>query len=527
MDAIETNTLLTRLGATELAGGIAAGDLSAREVTDAHINRIEAVDGALNAIVLPRFEAARQEADAADAAQRRGERLGPLHGVPVTIKDQFHVTGLPTTYGVSRLAENRPVRDGTLVAALRDAGAIVLGKTNVPQGLGLHETVNDLFGRTNNPWDLDRTPGGSSGGEGAIIAAGGAPLGLGADFGGSLRVPAAWCGVSTLKPTARRLPMDAAPVRTGSGAEGIVGQPGPMARSTADVALALRILVDAVNARPTGSTPPVPWREPAHLDVSELRIALLPEIDRFAPSPAVRRALEEAVTALRSEGAVVETWDEAPDTGRGMELAIRLYTADGSGWSRTIIGTDTPHPLVKGDLRLQSMPSWMIRLLATGLGAAGQRRTARLLRSIGRTSADGLMQLLGDRLAYEAAFVAAMDVGRFDAVLCPAMPLPAPRHDQTPEVPDLAASVMLFNLLGMPAGVTPVTRVRPGEESDRADSKDRCVRAARDVERGSAGLPVGVQVVAPHWREDVVLAVMETIEAQVVRDPGYPTRPPM
>jgi fatty acid amide hydrolase len=143
--------------AAEIASRIRTGEVSAREILQAHIDRIREVDRVLNAVVVPRFEQALAEADAADAARGRGEPLGPLHGVPVTIKDQFDVAGMPTTFGLSRLKDHVAAADGPMVTALRQAGAIVLGKTNVPQTLGAHETDNALFGRTRNPWDPGRT----------------------------------------------------------------------------------------------------------------------------------------------------------------------------------------------------------------------------------------------------------------------------------------------------------------------------------------------------------------------------------
>jgi Asp-tRNA(Asn)/Glu-tRNA(Gln) amidotransferase A subunit family amidase len=155
---MQTTVPLTRLGAGELARSIAVGDLSARETVDAHLDRIEEVDDRLNAVVWRRFEEARREADAGRrrSPPRRASR--PLHGVPVTIKDQFDVAGLPNTFGVARLADRSSTEDGRMVAALRGAGAIVLGKTNVPPALGAIETDNAMFGRTNNPWDLDPYP---------------------------------------------------------------------------------------------------------------------------------------------------------------------------------------------------------------------------------------------------------------------------------------------------------------------------------------------------------------------------------
>ncbi len=522
---MQTTVPLTQLGVVELARSIAVGDVSTREVVDAHLDRIEEVDGRLNALVLPRFEEARLEADEADTARRRGDPLGPLHGVPVTIKDQFDVAGLPTTFGVARLADRRVDRDGRMVAALREAGAIVLGKTNVPPALGAIETDNAMFGRTNNPWDPERTPGGSSGGDAALVAAAGIPLSLGADLGGSLRVPAAWCGVCTLVPTIPRLPIDRAPVRTGAGR--VDAQAGPFARTTADVALAVRVMVDAIVARPTHSNPPVPWREPPEAGVAGLRVALLPEIDGFAPSPAIRRALVEAATALRSAGADVEPWTSVPDIGQAVAIALRRWTADGGSWLRQTLEGEKPHPLIKQDVQGASLPNPAIRLLAATLHATGQQRAARVLRHVRKTSARELSDILGDHLTYADTFMTALDAGRYDLVLCPATPLPAVPHGMTKHLPDLHTTSLLTTTLGLPAGVMPVTRVRPGEESDRPASRDKAIQAARTAEQGSAGLPVGVQVVARHWREDLILAAMAAIESKALAEPDHPGLPPL
>jgi Asp-tRNA(Asn)/Glu-tRNA(Gln) amidotransferase A subunit family amidase len=521
---MQTTVRLSQLDATELARSIAAGDVSAREVVDAHLDRIEEVNGWLNALVWPRFDQARREADEADAARRRGDPLGPLHGLPITVKDQFDVAGLPTTFGMARLATRRVATDGPMVAALRDAGAIVLGKTNVPPALGAVETDNATFGRTNNPWDPARTPGGSSGGDAALVAAAGIPLSLGADFGGSLRIPAAWCGVCSLVPTIPRLPIDRPPIRSGASLE--LAQAGPFARTTADVALALRVLIDGVVARPRGSTPPVPWRDAPGTGVAGLRVAVLREIDGFAPAPAIRRGLDEAAEALRAAGALVEPWDQAPDTGQAIAIGMRMWTADGGTWMRQLLGDEKPHPIIKADVQAASLPNVAVRALAAYLRAAGQHRTANLLRHMRKASARELSDLLGDKLTYLETFIAALDAGNYDLVLCPATPIPAAPHGLTKRLPDVATPAVLFTMLGVPAGVVPVTRVRPGEESDRPDSRDAALRAARAAEQGSAGLPVGVQLVARHWREDLVLAAMQAIETEVSSRPDHPAFPP-
>ena len=505
---------LTQFGAVELARAIQAGDVSAREVVDAHIERIEEVDEALNAVVIRRFEAARAEADAADSARRHGESLGPLHGVPVTIKDQFDVAGLPTVVGTPRLRGAVARSDGPVVGAWRRAGAIVLGKGNAPQLLGAVETDNDVFGRTNNPWDLERTPGGSSGGDAAIVAARGVPLALAADLGGSLRLPAAWCGLTTLVPTARRFPTAALPgSRMAIDSAGVVAVPGPFARSTADATAALRVMARDMVARPRGMHPPVPWAEPADVDVSRLRVAVIPEVAGWTPSPAVRRALDDAAETLRASGADVETWDDAPDLERFIHLGIALFTAAGNAPYRQALDGDPAHALLKGDLFMGSLPNAARAPLASLMRSLGQQRAARLVPWTLRTSAARLYELLGERIVLEEAFLEALDAGGFDAIVLPPAPHPAPRHRSTPEMVDANLGGSAFNVLGMPSGVVPVTTVRAGEESDRAPSRDGAERAVRASEEGSAGLPVGVMVAARHWREDVVLAVMAAIEA--------------
>ena len=509
-------TRLTQFGAVELARAVEAGDVSAREVVDAHIERIEAVDGELNAVVIRRFESARDEADAADAARRRGTPLGPLHGVPVVIKDQFDVAGLPTTFGTPSRRDRLAHEDGQVVAAWRRAGAIVLGKGNVPQYLQAIETDNDVFGRTNNPWDTERTPGGSSGADAAIVAAGGVPLALAADLGGSLRLPAAWCGVATLMPTPRRFPTASIPgFRTALDREGIVAVPGPFARTTADLDVALRVMAEDLVAHPQGVHPPVPWADPARVDVSRMRIAVIPTANGWPPAPAIRRSLDEAAAALHASGAEVEHWDDAPDLEEAVRLGIAIFSSAGAGPIRVLLAGDPPHALVRGDLQMASLPNAARAPLARLLRALGQERAARLLPATYRRSAADLYDLLGDRFALEAAFVRALDAGGYDAVLLPPTPVPAPRHRTAAALVDAPHGPMAFTVLGMPTGVVPLTTVGEGEESDREHSRDGAVRAVRENELGSAGLPVGVMVAARHWREDVVLAVMSAIETSV------------
>ena len=234
-------TDLTTLSAADLAKAIAAGDLTAVDAVDACIARIEEVNLRLNAVVVPLFDEARTRARQADLTPLR-ER-GPLHGVPVTVKECFDVVGTASTAGLTARSGHRAVADAALVARLRQAGAIILGKTNVSQLLMFVESDNPVYGRTNNPGNVERSAGGSSGGEGAIVAARGSALGVGTDIGGSVRVPAHCCGIHSIKPTPGRLSVDGTvPVVGPAARDAIPNSGGLLARHVADLRLALNVL---------------------------------------------------------------------------------------------------------------------------------------------------------------------------------------------------------------------------------------------------------------------------------------------
>jgi len=243
----DTTNPIILSSASELADAIRSKQWNSRAIVEAHLERIAKVNPKLNAIVQLTADTARKEADEADAAVARGEIKGPLHGVPMTIKDTLETSGVICTGGTKGRASYVPKADATAVARLRAAGAIFLGKTNVPELAGAIESDNLVYGRTNNPYDLARTPGGSSGGEAAIISACGSPLGLGTDAGGSIRIPAHFCGLAALKPTSGRVP------RTGQfpqpmGARAPVFHVSLISRRIEDLALHCRSSPDPIFA---------------------------------------------------------------------------------------------------------------------------------------------------------------------------------------------------------------------------------------------------------------------------------------
>jgi amidase len=414
---------LTFMSATALAAAIRAREVSVVDVIDAHLARIAAVNPRLNAVVQLDTERALTEARAADMALARGEILGPLHGVPFTVKDVIETEALICAAGLPERAAFVPAEDATVVARLRDAGAILLGKTNVPSGGGGIECDNALYGRTNNPYDLTRTPGGSSGGEAATIAAGGSPLGLGSDSGGSVRFPAHNCGVAGLKPTTGRVPA------TGAGHVGDVSDVrtvvGLLAREVQDLALAFP-LIAGVDWR-DASVVPMPLSDPAAVEMKHLRVAFYTDDGVSVPTPETAAAVRAAARALADAGATVEE-QAPPRIAECWEITQGVWR-----WHR---------------------------------GESTATEYARVLHRWGRLRS----RLLGF-------------MEQRDLVLCPVAATPAVRHGDTADY--MQATLISYTILNSLTGWPAVA-----------------VRASTSPE----GLPIGVQVVARPWREDVALA---------------------
>ena len=431
-------------------------DVSSVEAVEACLQRIAAVNDRLNAVVAFADDAITRAVEA-DASLARGDDLGPLHGVPFTIKDSFDTDGVVSTAGTIGWRERVPDRDATVVARLRAAGAILLGKTNTPEFTWSDETDNDVYGRTSNPYDLTRTPGGSSGGPAAIVAAGGSPFDIGSDTGDSIRQPAHVCGIAGIKPTQGRVP------RTGhwpsfAGIVASLQQLGPMARRVDDLTLILPLI-----AGPDGEDPhvaPVPMGRPDDVEVGGLRVVAFTDNGIRTPTPETAAAVTAAAAAVGATGAAID-WRVPPGLVEAWEAWDALIRSDGYGWLRRLIasagtpglgsyetrGWIDPQPPVPGDT-------------LSALVEAADRARSRLLRWF----ADA------------------------DLIVCPAMPQPAIRHGESnePWFGDTYSDV--HNLTGWPAAV-----VRGGTSND--------------------GLPIGVQLVAHPWREDVALAAARVVEA--------------
>jgi Asp-tRNA(Asn)/Glu-tRNA(Gln) amidotransferase A subunit family amidase len=452
----------------EMAQQVRARKISPVELVDAHLARIGELNPKLNAFVEVDSDRAREYAKAAEAAltiSSKTDSLGALHGVPISIKSSIDVAGLRTECG-SRLRKGIVAHeDAPLVARLRAAGAIILGNTNVPEFLMAYETDNLLYGRTNSPWDLERTPGGSSGGEAAAIAAGCSAGGIGSDGGGSVRIPAHYSGICGLKPTPGRIPSTGHyPGSAGPFAQ--LGVVGPMARTIRDVEQLFEVVAGPDPGDPCAA--PVPLRRWTGAEISKLRVAYF-EDDGVTPvTPETAAAVRVAAKALRELGFQVERW-VPPGLERVWRLWWNLFGRAGQmAFEQTIAGREAELSPVLRDFRA--------RVAAEPPLSAGE-----------------LLNTLLERDVIRNAILAKME--EFPILLCPACAVPAFRHGEREwtvqgrrvEYLKAMSYSQWFNLLGNPAAVVPVSK-------------------------SPEGLPIGVQIVGRPWEEEAVLAIAAKIE---------------
>jgi Asp-tRNA(Asn)/Glu-tRNA(Gln) amidotransferase A subunit family amidase len=462
--------------ASEIAAQIRARSVSPVEVARVHLERIERFNSKLNAFVDCQAESVLDKAREAEKAVMRGEYLGPLHGVPLSIKSSIDVAGHRCEAGTRLRAGYVATQDAPLVSRLRAAGAVVLGVTNTPELLMAWETDNLLYGRTNNPWDLARTAGGSSGGEAAAIAAGLSAGGVGSDGGGSIREPAHFCGICGLKPTPGRIPSTGHFPKSG-GPFALIGVVGPMARTVADLQILFAAMAGAEDGDPCSA--PVTLREISEKELRAIGVGFFEDDGRTPVTAETRSAVTQAARTLSQSGFRVE-----PFRPEGLEEARQLWWKFFGIAGGMILG-----PMLRGHESelspiLREFSSWTAAepvytgesLLATWLGRDDVRE--RIL----------------------------LQMRKYPVLICPTAAIPAFRHGErewlvegkTVKYLDAWSYCEWFNLLGFPAVVVPVGR-------------------------SAEGLPIGVQIVGRPWEEELVLAVAAVLE----RELGPWPHPPM
>jgi amidase len=465
--------------ATELVEALANRTVSSRQLVDNAIARIEALDTKINAVVVRDFTTARQAADAADQALARGERR-PLLGLPMTVKEQFNTSGLPTTWGDPKFKDWQPAGDALAVTRLKTAGAVILGKTNVPLQLADWQTYNQVYGTTNNPWDLTRTPGGSSGGSAAALAGGFVALELGSDIGGSLRAPAHFCGVFSHKPSLDLVPQrGAGPPETPAIPMRIdLAVAGPMARSAADLALGLSVL-----AGPDEMTDAIGYKlalPPArHGALKDFRVLVIDTHPLCPTAGSVTGALDRLAQRLQMSGCAVSRGSpRLPDLAATTRLYVKLLLA--------FFSVDLP-----ADLHRQ------VAGAAKALSADDESLAACRLRGLTISFPDWVHAnrvRAGMRMQWQSLFQ------DFDVVLCPPMPTVAFPHDHSPQLTrqlDIDGKLVSYDdqivwasmatLFGLPATTAP-------------------------IDRSETGLPIGVQIISGYLEDHTTIAFARLIE---------------
>ncbi|HEV2157499.1 amidase [Bradyrhizobium sp.] len=466
-----------------LLGALHARKISASELLAHTIARIEALDGPINAIIVRDFDRAREAARAADAALGRGERL-PLLGIPVTLKEPFNVAGLPTTWGFPHFRDFRPAEDALLVSRLKAAGAVIIGKTNIPIGLRDFQSYNEIYGATKNPWDLGRSPGGSSGGCGAALAAGFGPLSIGSDIGGSIRVPAHFCGVFGHKPSLGLVPLRGyslppAPPVPGQGDLAVVG---PMARTAPDLALSLDVIAGPDETRDgVGYRLALPASR--HNDLKSFRILVIDTHPLMPTGDAVRSAIGRLAERLERSGAhVARASSSLPDLAESARLYMKLLN-----------GARSP------------------RLTPAALAEA-QDAAAALApddRSLQAERARGWGMIHRDWLVLDAARLQLQQkwyqlFREFDAVIYPVAAVPAFPHDHSEPF-----DARQFDVDGKLYNYSDACFIW-------ADPASTCglPATAVPIERTSSGLPVGVQIIGPYLEDRTTIALAGLIERE-------------
>jgi amidase len=484
---------LEYLAAGQLVEGLRRKRFSSLELTDHLIARIERRDAAINAVVVRDFDRARDAARAADAALARGEQR-PLLGVPMTVKESFNMAGLPTTWGIPQASNFRARDDALIVARCRSAGAVLLGKTNVPIVLADWQSYNAIYGVTRNPWNLERTPGGSSGGAAAALAAGFVPLELGSDIGGSLRVPAHFTGVMALKPTLGLVPTrghtppGAAPLPRNDDLVVV----GPMARSAGDLALLFDVIAEP-DELTTGVGYRLALRPPRHERLTGHRVLMIDSHPLVPTAAPVRAALERLAGRLARSGVKVErSHPLLPDLAEAARTYMRLLLSFSAAfWP----------------------PALYEELKNAGAAFAADDRslTAERARAIGLSHRDWLMADIARSSVQQQWRALFADV---DVVLCPPMPVTAFAHDHSAR-----QEQRRLEIDGVPYPYVDVGLVWAGPATSAG-----LPAAVVPIERGDNPLPIGVQIIGPHLGDRTVLAFAAGIEREFggfVPPPGY------
>nr|XP_009672498.1 PREDICTED: fatty-acid amide hydrolase 1-like [Struthio camelus australis] len=505
--SVDTVSILS-LPLPELSKKLHDGSLPPEQVFYAYVGKALQVTRETNCITDYLWESETQIQQAA-----RPEQPGLLYGVPVSIKDSINCQGYDSTVGFVSNLNNPAAEDSVLVQVLKRQGAVPFVKTNVPQSLISYDCENLIFGQTFSPLLYTRTPGGSSGGEGALIGAGGSILGFGTDLGGSLRLPAAFCGICALKPTGNRLSKKG--IISGiAGQKSVVAAVGPMAKDVESLALSMRALLCEDMFSLDSTVPPLPFKEEVYSSTRPLRIGYY-ETDFFTmPSPAMRRAVRETKQLLEDAGHTLVPFKVDNINYFIFNLCMRGLFADGGASFLKKFKGELEEKSMRLFLWLSRTPDWLKTLLSW-ITKPFMPRLSGVIRSMRVNTVEDLWSLHHEIEESRNKFITQWKKLNLDVMLCPvlgpALPIGYPR-----KLSVAVSYTILYNCLDFPAGVVPVTTVTDEDEEElkgyKGHFQDWWDWTLAKGFRGSVGLPVAVQCVALPWQEELCLRLMREVE---------------
>ncbi|XP_030062901.1 vitamin D3 hydroxylase-associated protein [Microcaecilia unicolor] len=506
--AVSAGSILS-LSLQDLAQKLREASLSPEDVLRTYMEKALQVTRELNCVT-----DYLQECEAQLRRLRGQDRRGLLYGVPVSLKDNFNCKGHDSTLGLQQNLFCPVPEDCVVVQVLKAQGAIPFVKTNIPQSLLSYDCSNVIFGQTLNPWNHEKTSGGSSGGEAALIAGGGSVLGLGTDIGGSIRFPGAFCGICSLKPTGNRLSRQGVKSSL-MGQKTVTAAVGPMARDVDSLALCMKALLCDHMFRLDPTVPPIPFRDEVYDSTSPLRIGYY-ETDGFMmPVPSMRRAILETKQLLEAAGHTLVPFTLPRLDYAVLELAMRGLAADGGSTFLKAFKGDFVDPTLKSQILLFKLPGWLKRLLSIVLRPLYPRIAKSLKNLAGVSSVQDLWLQHVEATEYCHEFITEWNKLELDVMLCPLLS-PAQKIGYPGKLFAGICYTVLYNLLNFPAGVVPVTTVTEKDERElkhhQGYYKDPWDKQIVKAMEGGVGLPVAVQCVALPWQEELCLRFMKEVE---------------
>ena len=522
----ETRNVILGSSITELSALLNDDKITSEQILKVYHSRAITIGLSLELIAESNYKEALELAKKCDKIRRETlkeerNKLGGLFGIPISIKDSFEQKGLDSTCGGAAKCFKPCPEDGKIIQLLKSRGAIPFIRSNVPQTLGILDCVNATWGRGLNPWNKDKSIGGSSGGEGGMIAAKCSPIGLGSDAMGSIRIPAAFCGIPSFKPTTGRFSTkghSSIGPYSRSKMSNIYPNHGPLGRCADDLALFTKELITEDVIRIDPALPYIPWNEAKFQSQEKLRIGYVISEDFFGAAKPCKRATKEVVEVLKKLGHdVFEV--KIPNFERLILLVIMMLQSEGGGKGLVqVLEGEKPVKELEAQMALRALPAFLQKIVKYLLKIKGFNRLYNIMDMVEEVHVSEFHHKMDEYFRLRDELLMFWTNNNIDAIITPAMPLPAFNHGFGVELGLASCYLWPANIANLPAGVVPVAFVKEGEDiygPDDSKHADKLSSACESAIKDSVGTPISIQVMTPPWEDEKCLALMKIIEKEV------------